>query len=240
MSYSIPVIIGIVCGLSIVNGYVLNTDAAGSCKELKARDGNLKSGLFDIRVGDETIKMFCDMESDGGGWLMVGSASVKKEEESGEVFYSNILSEDYHQLSNVTTGRFLMDIVQLATVYPVEEIRFSCSKDYHKRKVNIKTTKTELGKAAVDWLLKRKSWIPKPKSCGSFVPLPDDNSFLGQNCARWEYATWWHQNLYYYPVIGHDKTHLYAIALDYVHAVCDDVAKRPSYSNIGQWNWYVR
>merc|ERR1712136_531111 len=48
-----------------------------SCEDLKKRHPHLRSGTYEIIVAGKTLEVECDMESDGGGWLMVGSAVVR-------------------------------------------------------------------------------------------------------------------------------------------------------------------
>merc|ERR1711962_1236026 len=38
-----------------------------SCSEIKTR----KSGTYEINVGGSTVKVYCDMEKDGGGWTVI-------------------------------------------------------------------------------------------------------------------------------------------------------------------------
>jgi len=42
-----------------------------SCKDIKEKFTNSKNGVFTIKPADKSYKVFCDMESDGGGWTKV-------------------------------------------------------------------------------------------------------------------------------------------------------------------------
>ena len=42
------------------------------CLDVK-RAGNNSSGVYDIKVGGDTVSVYCDMETDGGGWTVNGS-----------------------------------------------------------------------------------------------------------------------------------------------------------------------
>lgn len=45
--------------------------AARSCKEILESDPNAQSGVFDIVVGQRLQKVYCDMETRGGGWTVI-------------------------------------------------------------------------------------------------------------------------------------------------------------------------
>ena len=41
------------------------------CLDVK-RAGNDRSGVYDITVGQNTVPVYCDMETDEGGWTVSG------------------------------------------------------------------------------------------------------------------------------------------------------------------------
>ena len=125
---------------------------------------------------------------------MIGHATVKKESEADEVDYEKIQSDDFTKLSKVVGGRYLLSINglnQLSTVYNFSQIRIRCSKPYHGRTVDIKTTTTSDGIWAGDWLLHRRTQSPQPPSSGSYARLPEDTSYLGAHCGKWLDGVWW-------------------------------------------------
>ena len=69
------------------------------------------------------------------------------------------------------------------------------------------TKRNQAGEAAVRYLIEDRK-ISRPPACGSFEPLPDDNSILAANCNKWgnnvkcsKCNKWGHpKNLYGYRV----------------------------------------
>ena len=175
---------------------------------------------------------------------MVGGATVAKEEEVKEVDYTKIQSNDYTKLAKVTGGRFLLStdgLNKLSTMYPFQELRFKCSKAWHDRHVDLKTTTTKEGIWARDWLLHRRSSSPRPPSCGSFTRLPNDSSFLGAHCERWDGdGIWDSNNLYWAPMRAVQGGVWYWMGLN-LYSFCDDHSYRMrQYSSIGKWSYFIR
>ena len=134
---------------------------------------------------------------------MVGNAVVHKESEAKEVDYHTIVRDDYSQLQKVTSGRFLLSTKGLNSLYdvtPFTEVRYSCNKVYHGRRLHLKT----VGDDVVQWLLKRRSKSPKPASCGGYQRLVNDTSFIGAQCGKWYGGKWSQQYLYDRPMAARD------------------------------------
>ena len=179
---------------------------------------------------------------------MFGHATVEKESEAEEVYYTKIQSDDYSRLSNVVGGRYLLStngINQLSTAYNFTQIRIRCSKPYHGRTLDIVTTTTSKGTFARDWLLRRRSEYLKPPSCGSYERLPQDTSYLGGHCEDWEDSAkdgvWNYNHLYYYPMEAFDGNVWHEVSLlGDRYDWCDDDDDHPHYSNVGKWSYFIR
>ena len=152
---------------------------------------------------------------------MVGNAMIRENKEAKGFDVEAISHDDYAYLGKVVSGRFLLSTKGLQSLFksqPFREIRFYCHKDYHNRRLHLKTNGTEV----VDWLIKRKSWSPKPRACGSFSRLTNDTSYLGGSCMRWDSSVWNNNDIYDAAMwawdIGSDL--YYTTSLDYSQNKC--------------------
>ena len=81
--------------------------------------------------------------------MRIGHAVVKAEEEAKDVYYHNLLDQDFRHLAKTSSGRWLLGnegLLRLHKVQPIQEVRIVCTKPYHKRTLDIKTNKNELGR----------------------------------------------------------------------------------------------
>jgi hypothetical protein len=63
---------------------------------------------------------------------------------------------------------------------PFNQLRFHCFKKIPGRTFHVATKNNDLGDNVVKFFTAQIDKLPK--SCGSFYPLPEDNSMLSRNC----------------------------------------------------------
>lgn len=117
------------------------------------------------------------------------------------------------------------------------KIRFYCQKG--GTKIHI----VSISKSVIDFCLKESATLKdRPKACGSFETLSDDNSYLSKNCAEWVDGKWgWEtkmfrvNSVYSFPFFIRHKNH-YALYKNLFE--CDDTHTQKS--NKGEWKVYVK
>lgn len=74
-------------------------------------------------------------------------------------------------------------IEELRQAVNITQLRFYCFKKEQGSIVHVMTKNNSAGSSVLDYFLVNAN--PRAPACGSFIRLPDDNSTLSQNCARW-------------------------------------------------------
>ena len=114
-----------------------------------------------------------------GGWLNV--ATLKKADSSSawttEISYRGI-SNYQNNLMGISTSAMR----QLRSHLNFSQLRFHCSKE-NGRTFHVITVNNSAGEAVVKYFSGQSSVLPA--SCGSFITMKDDNSYLAQQCHRW-------------------------------------------------------
>ena len=67
------------------------------------------------------------------------------------------------------------------------QLRFHCSKN-NGRTFHVTTAANSTGEAVVQYFSGQTD--DRPSSCGSYVRMENDNSYLGADCKRWEEKKW--------------------------------------------------
>ena len=123
------------------------------------------------------------------------------------------------------------------------QIRFYCFKKERGRVFHIMTNNNVSGANVVKFFTDSETM---PEACGSFTRLPDDNSTLANNCAKWGYPNtnrWGHERnknnrrLFFRPLLW-DDTHYYILIGDPLS--CDDKKNGFDMSLGDTWNIFVR
>ena len=113
-----------------------------------------------------------------GGWLLVSDVVVG----SSSRRFNFPVETSYRGVSN--SQKFLTKTAmnQLRTHLSFTQLRFFCRK---QRTFHVITTKNSAGEAVVQYFSGQTDSMPA--SCGSYVKMADDNSFLAGVCSKWGY-----------------------------------------------------
>lgn len=121
-----------------------------------------------------------------------------------------VLDGNYSSISNYKDNFLFVSkkaVKQLKELVNIKQLRWYCFKKKHGSTFHVMTKNDSAGYSVLDYFL--LSPDPRATACGSFIRLPDDNSTLSQNCAKW----------------GHDSAH-------------PEVDEWGYYSHTGDWRLY--
>ena len=76
---------------------------------------------------------------------------------------------------------------ELRTHLSFTQLRFYCSKN-NGRTIHVTTAANSIGEAVVQYFSGQTD--SQPASCGSYVRMENDNSYLGGDCKKWKNGKW--------------------------------------------------
>eukprot|EP00111_Clytia_hemisphaerica_P019709 TCONS_00058171-protein len=201
---------------------------ATSCKELKKICPDCESRIYTLDF-DEPTKVFCDMETDGGGWLAIGK--IVFDDVSLQSYLGNeVINKPgkISQLQNVQSGQFLLETTALSTLQQYigfTEFRIKCFKPGHGRTLSVVLSGIQI----MSYLLDPLNTV-YTGHCGASRFLPDDSSVIGAtNCQHTKTGYVGHTEIYSLPFyIAYHDVWLY-------HFRCDDYS-----GTLGTWEFYLR
>ncbi|XP_020606189.1 adhesion G protein-coupled receptor L1-like [Orbicella faveolata] len=153
-----------------------------SCKHIRDSGGSRGDGEYwiDPEGSGNPLKVFCDMTTEGGGWLLVSNAvidsSFSTPQLSLETTYRGI--GNYHNSKTFLTKSAMTD---LRSHLSFTQLRFHCSKQ--GRTFHVTTVANSTGEAVVQYFSGQTD--VQPDACGSFVRMDNDNSRLAGVCDQW-------------------------------------------------------
>ncbi|KAL9957129.1 hypothetical protein ACROYT_G038731 [Oculina patagonica] len=163
-------------------GSLYSHQPADSCKDIRDSGDSKGDGEYwiDPEKSGNPIKVFCDMTTDGGGWLLVSKLVIDNPSSpqlSIEPSYRGI--SNYHNNKTFLTKSAMNE---LRTHLNFTQLRFHCSKQ-QGRTFHVTTVANSTGEAVVQYFSGQTD--APPASCGSFVQMKNDNSRLTGVCSQW-------------------------------------------------------
>ena len=124
---------------------------------------------------------------------------------------------------------------ELRTHLSFTQLRFHCSKK-NGRTFHVTTVADSTGEAVVQYFSGQTN--DSPPSCGSYVRMENDNSYLGGNCEKWKKNKWAVQGRLNRPVAFSDDTRRWRLNLHSTVFDCDDHSVGVTAGDF--WKIYVR
>ena len=173
------------------------------CGELKGL--GFKDGVYTISFGSVTKNVFCDMTTDGGGWIVMqrifnGSVDFNRDWNTYKDGFGNVYGD--HWIGNEF-------VHQYTNAYPTEMIAEGTASD--GKRVSAKMGNFSLGDEASDYVLKFDECIGLADTfdgCNDwgsqinsqrnmkFTTFDRDNDHKNVNCAVKYHTGWWYNECY--------------------------------------------
>ncbi|XP_066919733.1 uncharacterized protein [Clytia hemisphaerica] len=211
-----------------------------TCKDVKEICPHCKSGIYEMEILGEKTKAFCDLNTDGGGWLQITNIKFDNTNKIDSIYTNHIAQpSSIADLQNVPNSQFMLDPLALQSLFNEEgysELRIKCYKPWHSRTLDV----VLYGEKIHKYVNREASTVG---GCDAVRFLPDDNSSISLSpCADYRIGAGV-SFFYQFPIWIWARGHV-AIAKTNARYECDDIFSEnnfdPQQRNLGYWYFYIR